>query len=206
MSNDRNKVSTGKPKITGAVFCAPLGTTLPTSPDDTLNAAFKNMGYISDAGITNSKTRDTTEIKAWGGDVVAVTQDKKTDQFKMKFIEVLNQDMLKVVYGDSNVVGTDLATGIALHENSNELGHYAWVIDRILTNGVRSRTVIADGQPTSIEDVSYVDNDVIGYDTTIQAYPATALNGDTHIEYLKSAASGQSGSSGSSGTSGTSGA
>lgn len=186
-SNDIQKVSTGKPATTGSVFCAPFGTTLPTGVDTALNEAFVCMGYISDAGITNAKTRDTSDVKAWGGDVIAVTQDKKTDNFKMKFVEVLNQNVLKVVYGKDNVEGTDLTAGITLRENSKELDHWAWVIDRIMTDGTKSRTVIADGKPISVDDVSYVDNDVIGFDTTIQAFPATALDQDTHREFLKKA-------------------
>ena len=49
--NNNTYVSTGKPKIGGAVFRAPLGTTLPTTADETLDAAFVNQGYCSEDGL-----------------------------------------------------------------------------------------------------------------------------------------------------------
>lgn len=44
---DATKVSVGKPKVGGAIHWAPLGTTLPTSATESLNVAFKELGYVS---------------------------------------------------------------------------------------------------------------------------------------------------------------
>ena len=49
-------VTAGKPKITGAVYRAPLGTTLPTDATTDLAEAFKNMGYGSEDGLVNNNT------------------------------------------------------------------------------------------------------------------------------------------------------
>jgi hypothetical protein len=204
-TNNANNVSTGKPDVAGAVFRAPLGTTLPTTPGTTLDSAFKPMGYISEEGLTNSQSREGEDIPAWGGDVVDNVQTKKTDTFKMKFIEVLNTEVLKAAYGDENVSGTDLESGITIRSNSKELDHAAWVIDRIYKGGVKSRTVIPDGKPTAIEDIVYRDNQAVGFDMTIKANPVEAFDGDTSREYLKKTSSGESGASGESGTSGQSG-
>ena len=54
MSNNALNVSAGKPMLTGAIWTAPLGTALPTSTTEALDAAFKCLGYCSDDGLTNS--------------------------------------------------------------------------------------------------------------------------------------------------------
>ena len=103
--NDANNVTAGKPKVGGAVYRAALGTTLPEDALSDLAAAFKDMGYISDAGVTNSNSPSNTAIKAWGGDTVLDIQTEKPDTFKMVFIETTREEVLKAVYGDDNVTG-----------------------------------------------------------------------------------------------------
>lgn len=184
MGNTASNVSVGKPAIGGAIFRAPLGTTLPTSADGTLNSAFECLGYVSSDGVTNSQGRETSEVVAWGGDVVLTPQTKKTDTYKMTLIESLNLEVLKVAYGDSNVSGT-LSSGVTVKANSKELDHAVWVIDRIYNDGTLSRTVIPDGQPITVDDVTYKDNDPVGFPVTINANPFSTFDGDTHREYLK---------------------
>ena len=183
MSNNANYVSVGKPAADAAIFWAPKGTTLPTTASATLNSAFVCLGYASDDGVVNAKSRETTEIKAWGGDTVASPQTGKTDQLKMKLIESLNKNVLSVVHGSSNVSGT-LESGLTIHENSKELDHGCWVIDTVLTGNAMRRIVVPDGKITEIGDVAYKDNEVIGYDITVTCYPSSALDGDTHVEYI----------------------
>ncbi|HEM4026999.1 TPA: phage tail protein, partial [Streptococcus suis] len=79
---DAKLVSSAKPAIAGAISSATIGTELPTDATTKLNEAFKNLGYISDDGLTNEDTRETEELKAWGGDVVDISQTGKSDKFK----------------------------------------------------------------------------------------------------------------------------
>ena len=51
-----SNVSTGKPNVAGAIFCAPIGTTLPTDTTTTLDAAFKEMGYAAEDGVVNTNS------------------------------------------------------------------------------------------------------------------------------------------------------
>ena len=44
---DAKLVTVSKPKVGGAVWRAPLGTTLPTDATAELDKAFKSLGYIS---------------------------------------------------------------------------------------------------------------------------------------------------------------
>ena len=180
MSNVNN-VTTGKPKIGGAIFRAPVGTTLPKDAKATLDPAFKGLGYVSDDGVTNSDAPDTDKVKAWGGDTVHVTNNGRDDTFKMTFIEALNVEVLKTVYGDKNVSG-DLATGITVKANSDDPDPYTYVIDMILQNNTLKRTVIPNGTVTDIGDIKYTDGDLVGYETTISASPDD--DGNTHYDYI----------------------
>lgn len=178
-------VSSGKPKLGGAIYRAPLGTTLPTDATTALNEAFKCLGYVSEDGLVNTNTASTEQIKAWGGDVVATPQTEKPDTFTATFIEAMNPDVLAAAYGDSNVSGT-ITTGITVRANSAELDKAAWVVDMILGNNLK-RIVIATGQVTEVGDIEYKDDSLIGYPLTISAFPggwATATDTDTHKEYI----------------------
>lgn len=183
--NNTNYVTTGKPKIGGAVHIAPVGTTLPTAADDTLDNAFVDAGYISEDGITNSNSPETENIKAWGGDIVLTPLTEKADTFAFTMIEALNINVLKTVYGDSNVTGT-AATGIAITANASEPEAHAWVIDMVYTGGVAKRIVIPNGVISEVGDITYTDSDAVGYETTVSGLPDSS--GNTHYEYIKAPA------------------
>lgn len=77
---DASNVTTGKPKIGGAVWSAPDGTTLPTSAAVELDKAFKSLGYCSDDGVKNKASSSSDSITAWGGDTVLdVDKDFQTN-------------------------------------------------------------------------------------------------------------------------------
>lgn len=179
MSNVAN-VSTGKPKIGGAAYYAPLGTTLPTDASTVLNEAFKSLGYISEDGLTNSNSPSSESIKAWGGDIVNTHTTEKPDKFNFKLIESLNIDVLKAVYGSANVTGT-LDTGIKITANNQSDDSYCWVFDMVLNKAIK-RVVIPQASVSEIEDISYKDSDAIAYGITITALPDSDKN--THYEYI----------------------
>lgn len=181
-NNDATKVTAGKPMTGGAIFTAPLGTTLPTSVSASLAAAFENVGYISDAGVVNSNTASTTAVKAWGGDTVLDIQTDKPDTFKFTLIEAKNVNALKLVYGSENVSGT-LSSGITINANSKEQVAGCLVIDMLLSNNTAKRIVIPNGKVTTVGDITYSDGAAVGYETTISCYPDS--NGNTHYEYIK---------------------
>ena len=134
-------VSAGKPKVGGAIFAAPVGTSLPTSATEELNEAFKSLGYCSDDGLTNSTSLETEKIKAWGGDTVLIINKSKDDTFKWKLIEAKNKEVLAYVYGDDNVSGT-LETGLKVKVNSSDVPERSIVIDMIMRGDTLKRIVI----------------------------------------------------------------
>lgn len=184
MSNTASNVSVGKPKISGAIFRAPLGTTLPTDASTALTAAFKAMGYVSADGLTNANKISTNNIKAWGGDTVLVSQTDKTDTLAFTLIEALNSDVLSAVFGSDNVAGT-LATGISISVNADVQEEAVWVVDMVLNGDTAKRIVVPDGVISDLADIVYKDDTAIGYGVTISCLPDSS--GNTHYEYIKKA-------------------
>ena len=186
MANTVAYVTTGAPAINGAIWRAPLNTTLPTSVDEALAAAFKCLGYCSDDGLTNGNSPTTESIKAWGGDEVLTPTTGRQDNYSWKSIEATNIDVLKMSYGDNNVSGT-LETGITVRHNATDQPAAVYVIDTILKGGIKKRIVVPNGKMTSLEDVGYKDNAAIAYGVTIAALAGGfgASDPDTSKEYIK---------------------
>ena len=134
----KENVALGKPKIGGAVYRAPIGTTLPASADATLDAGFQPMGYVSEDGVVNSNSPSAETIKAWGGDIVKVLYTERPDEFKLTLIESKRLSVKKAVYGQNNVTGT-LSTGITTSVKSDVLESGSWVIDMVEGNTLKHR-------------------------------------------------------------------
>lgn len=178
---DAKNVTTGKPKKGGAIYRAHLGTPLPQDARQPLDPEFKSLGYCSENGVVNSNSPENESVKAWGGDTVLDMQTEKTDTFKYTLIEAMNVEVLKSVYGDENVSGT-LDTGITIRANSNDQDYCTWVFEMILKGGVLKRICVPSAKITEVGDITYVDGDPIGYETTLSAVPDD--DGQTHYEYI----------------------
>lgn len=182
MSNNAQNVTASTPKVGGAIYRAPKGTTLPTDASTALGAAFKNLGYISEDGATESTSIDTASIKSWGRDTVLTSMTGKEKKFKWKMIESLNDEVMKMVYGDSNVTGT-VSAGLTIKENSIEDDDHCYVIEMVLRGGIAERIVIPAGRITALSDVVYKDGEPVGYETEITCTPDD--KGNTNYKYLK---------------------
>lgn len=182
MANTAGYVTTGKPKISGGIWVAPKGTTLPTDSTTTLSSAFKCLGYVSEDGLENSNEMDVSAIKAWGGNIVYRSLTEMTDEFKFALIETENTDVKKQVYGSSNV-SVDGSGNVTVNVVAEDPVECVWVFELALRNNTAHRIVVPDGAITAREAITYNDSDPVAYGVTVSAYPDA--NGKTHIEYTE---------------------
>jgi hypothetical protein len=181
MTNVASNVSFGKPKATGAVYVAPLGTALPSNATTNLNAAFKSLGYVSEDGLVNSVESDTENVNAWGGDLVLVGQTTFSETFTVNLIET-SEDALRTYYGDENVT-VDVDGNITVVQNSGQLPAVSVVFEIVLTGGRIKRIVVPNAQIADRSgEITYVDGEAIAYPAVFTAYPDA--DGNTHTEYI----------------------
>lgn len=159
MALDSGNVRVG---VTGVVYVAPLGTTLPTNVNTTPNAAFRDLGYISDAGITQSISSDSTDIQAWqNATTVRTLQTSHTVTFQLEFLEV-NWLTMDTYFGNFSGGASELTSDQTIRKS--------WIIH--VDDGVTDfRIVIPEGQITERGDTVIVSGDAVKLPITISAYP-----------------------------------
>ena len=171
MSGKATNVTAGKPKTSGAVFTAPVGSTLPTDAVTSIasiSEAYKDLGYVSEDGLTESISIATSAIKEWGGSIVLITQDEKTATFKFKLIEYLNKEVQKFANGDEAVSGT-IESGLKISVTDADADERVLVFWQILRGGIPLRIVVPRCKITAIGDIVYKGNEAVAYDLTVQA-------------------------------------
>lgn len=175
--NDAKLVSTGKPKTTGAVHWAPLGTEVPDSTSDELSSAYLDLGYLTEDGV--AQDRSSNSVKEWGGQDVIVMVD---EIFKINLLQSKDINVLKLVFGAENVL-VDSQTGeITVKAAADYSQSGVFVFDMIMRGGVPRRIVVPNGSVSEIGGVTYKRNDAIVYPVTIQGNPDA--DGYCHYEYL----------------------
>lgn len=96
--------------VTGNVYVAPVGTTLPTDVSTPLESAFKEVGHVSEDALTESLDISTEILKSWQrptGIRTLTTEVSWTFQFQMMETSPLN---LELFYGDAD---TTVSGGVA---------------------------------------------------------------------------------------------
>jgi hypothetical protein len=199
---NKDNVAVGKPKVGGAIHVAPSGTTLPTDATTALDAAFVNLGYVSEEGLTNSNSAAVETIHAWGKDII-FSKDGDNETYSWTLLEVLDANVQKFIRGADNVTvaeGGAMSVQVKRPSERSQMEEHAIVVEMILRNRA-VRHVIPRGVITELGEVNYTDDDTVGYQVTVTAL--ADANGNSHYEYTAApAASSNSGSGSGSGSGG----
>lgn len=174
----------GKPKVSGGILTAPVGTALPASESANPNVAFVSPGYLADSGFTRSEKTDQEVKKAWGGDPLIVIDKGTTFTAKLGLAEYLNPIVQALIYGDANIT-TTAATSAAGNKmkivgKNVQSPHRSWIID-VFSGDAVGRIVFPDVQIAEREDYSYKDDDLAVRGVTLLLFPNSL--GDYFYEY-----------------------
>ena len=172
MANTAANVVAGVPLATGGVLIGATTATAPTTAVSVL-VGFTAGGYIGEDGVTEANERSTDRIRAWGGDTVKVVQTEHNVTYSFTFLETLNAEVLKAVYGEDNVTTTaaGASTG-TLHEvavNAAVLPHKSYIFE-VKDGDAKIRIYVPDGQITEVGEITYSDSEVVGYEVTVEAF------------------------------------
>lgn len=167
----------------GGVFVAPLGSTAPTTPTGTYDAAYEEVGWLSDNGITESRTQDTKKKNAWqGGALIRVIKSTDSRSFKFQCLEENAVVMGLVRPGATVTTATGVTTSVVHAYTAQDLRQ--WGID-LVDGSVHKRIVIGNGEVTDVSDIVYKTDDLTVYEVTVTCYPDT--NNVLYTEYSDAA-------------------
>jgi len=189
MAVNVNNAFVGTPPIDGGVFFrAPQGTELPTDSLEPLNPLFEDHGAVGENGVTVAQTRDTNDIKMYGGDDFITVQTNYSEQITITLLEDDNEAVLRSAFGDANVeitAATETSgTKKVIYHTSAPLPISSFVIDSI--SGLKTkRYVIENGQVVNVAEIVDVHNNVTSRTLTVKTYKPRSLDlrGGNVVEY-----------------------
>lgn len=97
-----NTVNLGIGNATGMFYHAPENTALPSSPYDTLAAAWVAVGDVSSDGITFSSAHEFDTIKNWANKIKRLLPSDESETVVAPIIETTEETM-KTLFGAGNV-------------------------------------------------------------------------------------------------------
>lgn len=163
--------------VTGAINSAPTGTALPTDETTALNVAFKDSGYISDAGLKIGSNQNSTDITDWSGNLVRTIMSGYGNQLSWEHLE-WNEQSLKNFLGENNVTVTATVgapTKITAKFNGDEMPVKEWVFN--IKDGARKiRVVVPNGQVSERGEITFVKTDAVKLPITLKTFPDASGN------------------------------
>lgn len=175
MASDVKNVYAAEPLATGSARVAPLGTLGPIDAVADLDPLYVDLGHVGEDGFTETMDRTIDKKKNFGGKTVKILQTEYVHTFKFILLESLRAEVLKAVYGESNVTVTPATalTGAQVHitKNAKKLPKQSWVIDTTDSElQAFYRNHVPIGQITTVSDIKIVHTDTIAYEVELEAF------------------------------------
>lgn len=169
------RIISAKPNTPGGgVLRGTSASVLPTDAKTVLDATFKPLGYITDAGVKLKPNVAIQKKKAWGGATVKVLTTDRSVEVDFAMFEFLNTEALKAAYGDTSVVYT-AATASAGEQwalkFTGELPNVAPYVFEAKDATRKVRVVIPKMQIADVPEITLDDNTTLDLSVKAEAYP-----------------------------------
>lgn len=156
----------------GSVHVAPLGSTVPTDSTTALDAAFIDLGAITEDGVVLSPSQTIEKIMAWqSGKAVRVV--KTTDELSVGFtLMQLNIDTVPLAFGGGTVSTPALDEYKFVPPAAGTVDERIFLVTWI--DGTYTyRLLIPRGMVSETGDISLVKSDSINLDLTVEVLGTT---------------------------------
>lgn len=155
----------------GKVYTAPAGTALPATTATALNAAFIDVGYISEDGVQFSDSREISDVEAWQAFYPIrkhVTAKDSSVEFVMR---QWNSDNIVLAFGGGEVDVSSTEVGYIPPAPGDAQDYRAMIID--WSDGDKDyRLVIPRGLVTGDAEVSLVRTEASDLPVSFSIIPA----------------------------------
>ncbi len=136
---DASQVTIGAAKVTGAIYIAPNGTTLPADATTALANTFKLLGFTSDAGVQIAEERESESITAWEGRTkILDLVTSYTESVAFMPIQC-NQEVAELTWGADAVVVDSQTGAMTAKHHGGILDPVAIVIETAPRTGIVKR-------------------------------------------------------------------
>lgn len=141
---------------------------------------WENLGEFSENGYTKSVSTTDNTFRGWHGSVMLTKLSEETNTFKIEFIEVTRVTVLKLRYGKDNVKTDNDGNPQAITPTTIPSDKVAIVIDELLSNGMKMRTVFPSVTINSVDDEQHTRGSLMLYGITFTA----SVDADNHPYYI----------------------
>lgn len=154
--------------VSGGVYVAPVGTALVTNATAALDAAFDELGYITEDGLQETVDQSVTTLRAWqNNDSVRHIEDSHDLMYELAVMESNAVSLLEWFgnYAANTGAGTEAAT-----HSAGLLPFRSWVFN-IVDGSTVGRLVIPKGRITARADRTFSNGGAVTYGMTIDCFP-----------------------------------
>lgn len=158
--------------VTGAAFVADLGTTLPTDLAAP-GTGFVDLGYMSEDGLTESRTEDRAEFTPWQETTPIRTEiTGATKTFSITCWET-NAAVVSLYYQTPTTDMTETTGVVSFDEQGRPAPDPRVFIFDVFDGDRQRRFICPRAEVTARGDIQYAAGNIVGYPLTISAYPGS---------------------------------